>query len=481
MGKLTVFHAADLHYCPRHIEWVDRAFSAAVSGAIERNCDLAVIAGDSFDASMGIHEPAFVAYVRQIMCLASCMPVMILQGTFSHDRPGALDLFKTLETAYPILVADEPGAHYLLRDDQGSSWAPAIAAPLDPTGVAAIVSVLPSLNKADPDVMDRGAAAWARERMAGFADLTRSARASGIPSLLVTHGTVTGSVTESGFAMVSPDHEFSAATLLAADCDAVLLGHIHKHQSWTDATPSGAQCIIAYPGSIARLVHGHNDPVGYLIWTIDPGNARFEFHGTPARRLVDIVFDGPPDMDDLRECAAGLDANDHVRIRWHIDQEHAHSIDKTAIRDLFGAAGSVKLEGTVDPIVSVRAGGIAKAHTLDAKLALWAQTTGDTASVPALAERLDQLRTADPEVIVARIVGGLSEENGKRGSSMSTVADMFDSIDEFDDLLSDATDRASGDWEIEFVSDIAQRYEDYEDRMFMSEKQIEILERIAKR
>lgn len=57
-----------------------------------------------------------------------------------------------------------------------------------------------------------------------------------------------------------------------------------------------------------------------------------------------------------------------------------------------------------------------------------------------------------------------------------TVADL--DID-FPALLADASRHATTDWEMGFVSDLEDKYSDYEDDMFISTKQIEILERIA--
>lgn len=58
----------------------------------------------------------------------------------------------------------------------------------------------------------------------------------------------------------------------------------------------------------------------------------------------------------------------------------------------------------------------------------------------------------------------------------NTVADLdFD----FPDLLADASNNAGTDWEMGFVSDIEEKYEDFGDSMFISTRQIEILEKIA--
>jgi exonuclease SbcD len=386
---MKLLHIADLHYGPRHLAWIEKAMSHAVDTAIAEKCDLAVIAGDSFDHALSTHDPAFVAYVRQVVRLAGEMTVVVLQGTFSHDRPGALDVLKVVPSAHPIIVADTVAS----RDIAGMR-----------------LCTLPSLNKADPAVMAEGAYAWTARTLGEFADANREARAAGMPTLLVTHGTVTGCTTESGYAMVSPDHEFSGGNLAAADADAVFLGHIHRHQSWPDVlTPSGARTTIAYPGSLARLVHGHLEPVGFLIWTIEPGSARFMFHESPARQLVEIAFDGPPDLDELRTLAADIGPDDAVRIRWSIDEEHVASVNKALIREIFAAAETVKLEPRVLPVQRIRAAGIGQARTLAERIRVWCEVTGSMPAADRLTARLERLQSADPEAIVRGIAGERQE------------------------------------------------------------------------
>lgn len=51
---------------------------------------------------------------------------------------------------------------------------------------------------------------------------------------------------------------------------------------------------------------------------------------------------------------------------------------------------------------------------------------------------------------------------------------------DFEDLLSEAKSNAKGSWEENFVEEIRTRFNEYDDRMFLSEKQEEILKRIAK-
>lgn len=62
---------------------------------------------------------------------------------------------------------------------------------------------------------------------------------------------------------------------------------------------------------------------------------------------------------------------------------------------------------------------------------------------------------------------------------MSTIADQFDDIGDFEELLECAERQASTEWEIDFVSDVSERYDQYEDRTYLSDKQRSNLEKIA--
>jgi DNA repair protein SbcD/Mre11 len=381
-----IFHTGDIHACSRHHHWVQRALSHAIDTAISEHCTLGVIAGDSFDSAISAHEPAFVNFIGECARIADAMPLAVIYGTQSHDRPGSLDVLRAIPSRFPIHVFDKPEQ-------------------VEIAGI--LVSALPGLNKAEPAIMAEGPKAWARRVLSGFAERNIVARSAGIPSLLITHGTINGCCTESRFALVSPDHELDLETLAMADAAAVMAAHIHEAQEWLDVrTPSGATTTMAYCGSLARLVHGHLSPVGFRVWSIDQGKpARSVFHPSPARQLLEIAFDGPPDMDQLRALAATVQPDDAVRIRWSIDEEHVASVDKQLIREMFAAAETVKLEPRVLPVQRVRAAGIGQAVSLAAKLRYWAETAGSQQAIERLTDRLMQIQSRDPAAIVSAIVG----------------------------------------------------------------------------
>jgi len=58
------------------------------------------------------------------------------------------------------------------------------------------------------------------------------------------------------------------------------------------------------------------------------------------------------------------------------------------------------------------------------------------------------------------------------------VQDHYDEI-EFTELLNSASANAANDWEINFVSDMQDRFEEFGRRMYLSDAQREHLERIS--
>ncbi len=395
---MKILHLADLHYCAKHYHHVDKAVREALRIAIHEGCTLAVIAGDILEHEIGAHEDAFRTLLETTVEIAHHMPLVILQGTYSHDRLGSLETLKAIQhlTPNPIHIATEPERIGLV--DTLTSCEFVTANNSNPPGVSVFLSLIPSLNTADPAVMAEGAAAWFARMARQWATLNTQASDVGIPTILATHGTVTGARTESGYAMVSPDHEFSLDSLAGCACDAVMLGHIHEHQSW-----EGSGSTVVYPGSIAPLVHGRTSDTGCVVWDLEDGQRAFDFHAIPSRQMHSATYNGPPDMEALEELAATCAAQDAVRIRWTIDQEHVHSVDQLAIRKLFQHVEDLKLEGIINPIESVRAEVISHAVGTPGRLKVWLETTGDTGSEADLLDRLEKLQSLDVDGLVSLI------------------------------------------------------------------------------
>ena len=402
---IRVAHFSDLHYAGATLAEVHRCFSFAVDAAIARGVDCAVISGDSTDHALEVHAPAVEALARTIRRLADHCPVLMLQGTFSHEPPGALNLFRLLGGRFRVHVADRLQQVALIGDGR---WLESEGWRFEeiPQGTRALFSCVPTVNKAvvAAAVGASEASAAVGEQLTallhGYAPINEAAGAAGVPTLGVSHGTVYGCMTEHGVPMAGFDHEFTTGSLFGAAAQVFLLGHIHRHQSWEQAGR-----VIAYAGSIGRLHYGEQGDKGFLVWDVGAESASFEHIATPAKRTIEITFEGRPKLDELQEIARANDVTGaFVRVRWTVPEEDRHEVDRSAIQGIFGAAAEVKLEGRVIPVVRTRAAGISQQATLAAKIAVWARLA--EARPQLLLGCLEVLQTHSPEEIAANIIEG---------------------------------------------------------------------------
>lgn len=417
---MKIGHFSDIHYAPETLEEVERCMGNAVARAKAEGIEVAVISGDATDHRLDVHSPAFIALARRVHELSLHCQVLMLQGTYSHEPPGTLTVFGLIGGRFPVLVADRISQAALMPD---GSWlsSPGWRFESVPEGARLLVSLLPSLNKAAV-----AAAVGAEEAseavgnavtavLAGFADINAEARSQGVPTIGVSHGTLNGCQTEHGVPMAGLDHEFTESSIFAAGCDAFMLGHIHKCQSW--ARPGQ---LIAYAGSLGRLHYGETDTKGWLLWDVEPGDPSAQQVPTPARRMVHLDFTGKPDMDAIRLAAADAKGA-FVRVRWSVMEEERSSIDKEAIQAALADAAGVKLEGRIVPVVRSRVEGMGAANSLDDKITLWASTAG--ADAAPLLDRLAQLAAQTPEEIAAAVELGAGDGERPDGDEVTPSLD----------------------------------------------------------
>lgn len=403
--RLRIAHFSDLHYANDTLAEVDPCFTHAVNEAIGRKVDVAVITGDSTDHALSVHAPAFTALARQIRRLADHCPVLMLQGTYSHEPVGTLDIFPLLGGHHPIHVADRICQVALTTAGRwvaSASW----CFETPPECSRLLCSCVPTLNKAAlaAAVGAADAATAMGEELAlvlkGFAPSNQAACLHGIPTIGLSHGTVSGCLTEHGVPMAGLDHEFTAGALFSAQASAFMLGHIHRHQAWQHAGRA-----IAYPGAIGRLHYGEQGEKGFLLWEVGAQVASMTLVPTPARRTHEISFDGAPDMALLQQFVQEQTIEGAwIRVRWQLAENMRDQVDREAIARLFQGAAGIKLEGRVIPTVRARAAGISREASLRRQLAHWAEVTGTQAEP--LFDCLDLLAQQSPEEIASRILRG---------------------------------------------------------------------------
>ena len=402
-NTIRIAHMSDLHFCMKYLEEVQRCTAFAVDQAIDRQVDLMIIGGDATECGLDLHSPAAHALLALVRRLTDHCPVLMLQGTYSHEPPGTLNVFRHLGGRYPVYVADSIRQVALVETAEGNAWVASEGWRFDvmPTNARVIVSCLPAVNKGAIAAVagaEEASIAVGRNVAAVLAGLGLSnevARAQSIPTFGVSHGTVTGCITEHGVPMAGLDHEFSTASLFAAQCSGFALGHIHCHQAWQDGYR-----VIAYPGSIGRLHYGEEGDKGFLIWQVDSSGARLEFIPTPARRMLHVEFDGKPDLAQLQQIAAEAEGA-FIRVRWQIPEEERQQVDRGQIMAALNGCGGAKLEETIIPTLRARLPGLSAADSVAAKVALWAKSLG--IEPEPLVSRLDRLAYQSAEMIVGQV------------------------------------------------------------------------------
>jgi exonuclease SbcD len=398
---MIIAQFSDLHFAPKTLDESERCFASAIDSAIQAGAQCGVISGDSTDHALDVHAPAFEALAKLVKHLADHMPVLMLQGTWSHEPPGTLNVFRLLGGKHPINVADRIEQVALT----GDGWVASASWCFDtiPEGSEALFSCVPTLNKASIAGSVGGATAAAEHGellaalLRGFSKANAAATARGIATVGVSHGTINGCTTEHGVPMAGLDHEFTTGALFGAGAQAFMLGHIHKHQVWQQ----GSQ-VIAYPGSIGRFHYGELGTKGFLLWDVSAFGARCELVGTPAKRTIELSFAGPPDLDAIREVA-GDAKGAFVRVRWEVSEATRHEVDRAGIERALQGATEVKLEGRVIPVGRSRAAGIGLAASIEEKLSRWALVMGQNGAE--LDARLALLKAQDTEAVVAQILG----------------------------------------------------------------------------
>ncbi len=404
---IRLAHFSDLHYGGKTLVEADRCFCAAIDRAIALQVHAAVVSGDATDHALDLHAPAVTRLAGQIRRLADHCPVLMLQGTFSHEPPGALSMLRLLGGRFVVHVADRIHQVALMADRR---WVESPSWRFDetPTGALALFTCVPSANKAVVAAMLGAAEAscalgdQVSELLRGFAPGNDRARAQGIPTVGVSHGTVFGCVSEHGVPMAGFDHEFTTGALFAAHAQAFLLGHIHRHQGWSQEGTAGGQ-VIAYAGSIGRFHFGEEGDKGFLLWEVEADGASYQLEPTPARRTIDITFEGRPDVAQMREFVARQDLRGaSVRVRWVVAEEDRASIDRAAIESALADAAEVKLEGRIVPVQRTRAAGLSRLTSLADKVSAWCGVAEVTAA-PML-DCLHALEAEGPEVIAQRLL-----------------------------------------------------------------------------
>ena len=368
---IKVLHTGDLHIGNfpgpekdgENVRFLDicKCLEALVAGAKEQQPDIAVIAGDIFHqarvwSDRGLKEQQTA--VRFLRELAIICPVVVMRGTPNHD---SAEQFATLESTFQgeydgeIHVVTEPG----------------IVTTSSYNGEKEIqIACIPGFDRGYYRAKHPGLSS--EEENEVFTKAVESMIIGlkaqckpGIPSVLVSHFTITGANMESGQTAFFSQFEpvVYPATLAAADFDLVCFGHIHRPQQ-LDGCKSAFYC-----GAVSQLnFNDEGQERGYYIHEIYdkpihdfgvPGPvmgggpvpipaSKSTFYPLPTREHLTIRLNDD-DVRELNEKGEDWDvpaidsANIHgkiIRVLYDCTDEHNKAFNHGALQNYLYASGA---------------------------------------------------------------------------------------------------------------------------------------------
>lgn len=371
---MRILASADHHFDEHSPRWSEclRIHAWMVDEARRQRPDVFLSAGDIYDRASTATERAAVA--DWLTTIANVCPIVIAKG--NHDRPLDCALLARLRTRCPIHVVERFDVIHLEAGDVG-----AVAWP-NKSGLAAMTG-------ADGQALDQRAVQALRAVLGEIASNFEPNR----PHVLLMHAMVSGSRTSLGQPLIGGELSLGLDDVALARADLAVLGHIHCPQEWRGV--GGAD--VLYTGSPFRTTFGESEEKSILLADVDSGSARWERLHTPATKmhLLTAHWDG----EALRLTAVADTRGAEVRLRYEvaIDQRIAAKRAVTELRDAMLREGAVlvKVEEVVHAHVHARAPAIAKALSLEDKLAALWEHQGTTLTGDRRQALLDKLTTLE--------------------------------------------------------------------------------------
>ena len=239
-------------------------YATALRPALAGEVDLVVHGGDIFNRSRPVPSLAYQAFEPLSRVADRGVPVFIVPG--NHER-GKLPHLR---------FAKHPGIHVF---DEPRTFVAEVR------GVRVALAGFPSERDA------------VRARFNHLLEATRWRDIAAEARLLCLHQCVEGSTVGPGNYTFTTAADVIRGADIPSDFDAVLSGHIHRHQVLTrDLRGRVLGAPVLYPGSIERTsIAEADEEKGFLVVEIALGNdeprVSWQFQSLPARPLVRCALD----------------------------------------------------------------------------------------------------------------------------------------------------------------------------------------------
>lgn len=279
-----------------------------------------LFAGDAFEGPIPTPEH-YAAFEGPILRGGRACPILAITGNGRHDA--------AMRSTNALQAFQIPGLEVRSRPWVESFGGAAVCSlPWAPVG-----RVVATDGGGDRDEINQRVAAGVVEIARGLFAQAQADHPT-LPKILLAHWSVGGATTPNGAPVdLFREPVLDAAALEAIGFDAIVLGHIHRHQ-----VLSTGDAPMFYVGSPMPLNFGEADvDHGCYLLDVEAGKAAAYFLPIESRRLVTLNVDGPKTV--------GLDEVDGaiVKVKIRASEEEARRLDLAGYRQQLLDAGAWKV------------------------------------------------------------------------------------------------------------------------------------------
>jgi len=379
---IKILQMSDLHFQSKHLDDKIRCFEEILDKAMEWKPDLAAVPGDLYDRSLRMEDRAARESARLFGELANLCPILIARGNYSHDRQS-VEILRHVKGKYPIHVSTEPEVIWFspkrppcfvsIPLSDLASMPPQV--PVSETSEMALLFTLPypsssflaALETLGPEALREAVSRAITQIIRGFAAIP-----TGLPRILLFHGTVSGCKSSESQHMMGMDIELTLADIEACGFDLVAAGHIHFKQQMGER--------VFYAGGLTADAFGEDLPKGCWLHMLEKvsnkqGGSLTELHSefmsvsaVPMRTwdvdLTDSIFIAPPEWAQ-EYC--------DLRVKVKVKEGDLGMIPELPLKQWFPNARNIVVQKDVQLIDSVRCEAVRAAQSLKDKIQVWCE------------------------------------------------------------------------------------------------------------
>lgn len=397
MKPIKILSTADIHFSRDYQDRAIASLETLIGKGKSEKVDLFAIAGDLFHNAVNNTSnsglPRLEKCIKHMMDIA---PVVVVNGTVTHDIPGCYDIFCDINASHSFTIL-QPGKPYYLdtafnwvHSDEDVSEQPALLILGLPEPTKEQFLSGKQFGKAESDEAIKNGI---KQLLLGMG-ATRK-QYPDIPCIMLYHGAISGASLSQHQTLPPGGIEIGKDDLTMVGADYYALGHIHKSQQI-------GNLMAFYSGSAFPSSRSEEDQKGFNIIEFGDYIIMDDSSGEQVHECTVERTDYPhaPCKKIVIEWSSTLPAIKEADIKgfviWmqiKIDRELRHKIDLPTIESRLKTLGALKgseIEIIDNPIETMRSSEIQDAVILREKVIIHAKLSDKTVSESIL-EKADKL------------------------------------------------------------------------------------------